>query len=128
MQDDVHQVVRSAERDGGLPCAVVFSLAARLGQSPAAIRYAADETSVKITLCQLGLFGYDAFGERRWVHKFAALPQRLEQEVADALVDGKLPCASAWSLAERWGVPRPVVGWAAQTLGLSIGPCQLGLF
>jgi len=45
-----------------------------------------------------------------------------------ALVDRRLPCASAWDIAKTFGVRKMVVSAACEALGIKIKPCQLGAF
>lgn len=44
------------------------------------------------------------------------------------LTAGKLDCAAAFALAEEIGIASLAVGEAADSLGLHLGHCQLGLF
>ena len=114
--------------DGKLPCMGAFAIAEALGVAPSEVREAADRTDVRIAHCQLGLFGYDAFGGKRSVAPLSHVPEWLTAALRAAEVDGTLPCAAAWEIAQREGLPRPVVGSAAEVLGIRIAPCQLGCF
>ncbi len=125
---ELDQVIREAARTGFLPCAAAFSIAERLGVSPDAVGKAADDLGVRISTCQLGLFGYDAFAERRAVHKLPAVPEDLRSTLAAAIVDGHLPCAAAWRLADERGLPRLLFGSIAETLDVRISECGLGCF
>lgn len=124
-------LLREIERrciDGRLPCTAAFAIAVDLG---VALGRVVDETNgadVRIVHCQLGLFGYHAFGDKRFVAPLASVPDRLADALRAACVDGALPCAAAWAIAEREGLPKPVVGSAADSLDLRIAPCQLGCF
>ncbi len=125
---ELDRAIRETTRTGFLPCAVAFSIAERLGVSPDAVRAAADGLGVRISICQLGLFGYDAFAERRAVHKLSAVPEELRSTLAAAVVDGRLPCAAAWRLADERGLPRLLFGSIAETLDVRISECGLGCF
>ncbi len=52
----------------------------------------------------------------------------LEQKIKALLVNGKLPCAIAFQIAEETGVAPPDVKDAADKLGIKISSCQLGCF
>ena len=52
----------------------------------------------------------------------------LEQLVREHTVDGRLTCAVAHQLAERWGFTLMEVGKVANSLGIKISKCQLGCF
>jgi hypothetical protein len=57
-----------------------------------------------------------------------ALDPRLAEELKRRAPEGLLPCAVAFQVAERLGVPRRHVGEAATELGIKIVDCQLGCF
>jgi len=52
----------------------------------------------------------------------------LEHALEDALVNGLLPCASAFSLAKAYDLAPLQIGEAADRLGVRLCSCQLGLF
>lgn len=54
--------------------------------------------------------------------------EKLAEEMKRRAVEGRLPCAVAFQIAERLRVPRLEVGQAADELGLRITDCQLGCF
>ncbi|MGE5484138.1 MAG: hypothetical protein ACM3X4_03845 [Ignavibacteriales bacterium] len=56
IEDRIIEAVKSAARDGRLPCKEAFGLAAALGVAPALVGRAADVLGVKISGCQLGCF------------------------------------------------------------------------
>jgi len=114
--------------EGHLPCAAAFAIAGDLGLPLARVVDAINDAGVRIAHCQLGLFGYHAFGDKRFVATLGTVPDRLAAALREGAADGTLPCASAWAIAKREGLPRPVVGSAADALGIRIAPCQLGCF
>ena len=52
----------------------------------------------------------------------------LEKELKASLVDGKLPCAVTFKIANKLEVTPKQVGDAANKLGIKIANCQLGCF
>ena len=54
--------------------------------------------------------------------------EKLEKEIQDSLVDGKLPCAVAFSIAKKLKVNPRQVGDTANKLNIKIKSCQLGCF
>ncbi len=125
------ELQREIERrsvDGRLPCMAAFAIAESLGVRPDEVREQADRSEVRIARCQLGLFGYGAFGDKRFAAPLTRVPDQLTAALREACVDGALPCAATWKIAESEGLPRPVVGSAAETLEIRIAPCQLGCF
>lgn len=125
---DLERGIERRTREGELPCAAAFVVAKETGARPEEVRVEADRHDVRITRCQLGLFGYDAFGDKRFVAPLSKVPDRIADALRDGRVGGSLPCAAAWRIADREGLPRPVVGSAAEALGIRIAPCQLGCF
>ena len=56
------------------------------------------------------------------------MTEKIEEELKASLVDGKLPCAVAFKLAEKLNVTPRQVGDTANRLGIKIANCQLGCF
>jgi hypothetical protein len=54
--------------------------------------------------------------------------EKLEKEIQDSLVDGKLPCAVAFSIAKKLEVSTRQVGDIANKLDIKVSKCQLGCF
>jgi hypothetical protein len=52
----------------------------------------------------------------------------LEEELKASLVDGRLPCAVAFKIAEKLKITPRQVGEAANKLDIKIVTCQLGCF
>jgi len=114
--------------DGRLPCTAAFAAADAADVPLREVVDYVNREDIRFCHCQLGLFGYDAFGDKRFVLPLSRVPDRLATALRDACVDGVLSCAAAWRLASDEGLPRPVVGSAAEALEIRITPCQLGCF
>ena len=126
MDDRVVMAVREQAQDGALRCAAAFRIAEDLGLSPLAVGRAADALNVRLMRCQLGLFGH---GERKSVVEPAErVTPELEQAIREGLILDRLPCAVAWAIAVRFGMPKLHVANGAEKLGLRVGQCQLGAF
>jgi len=121
------EIVRRAPSNE-LPCAIAFEIAAAGEAAPASMSEAADGCGVRISQCQLGLFGYEAFGTKRIAGRLETVPKPLFDALHGALVKGAVPCAAAWKIAEEAKIPRLLVGAAANALDVRIAPCQLGCF
>ena len=112
--------------DGKLSCAVAFDVAKQLGVSPEAVGRTADLVELRLVKCQLGLFGY---GSRKTIIKPAtSVPPALAKAIREGLVNGRLPCHSAWEIAKALEIHKTKVSAACNALGVKIGPCQLGAF
>ena len=53
---------------------------------------------------------------------------KLEDKIMQSLVNGKLPCATAFKIAEEMRVVPRSVKEAADELDIKISSCQLGCF
>jgi hypothetical protein len=126
MNERIADGIREREREGKLSCGAAFHIAEALSVNPLKVGETADEMGVRLYHCQLGLFGYN--GEERIVHTVDDVSSELEQAIREGLVVGRLPCAVAWCIANRFNVRKTDVANAAQKLDIRIGQCQLGAF
>ncbi len=126
MDEQIVAVVRERAKEGTLGCAEALRIAEELGVTPLAVGEAADDAHVRLVRCQLGLFGYGE--QKRVVRPAESVSPELEQAIRAGLVGGRLPCATAWAIAARLGLPKMEVSNVAETLGIRIKPCQLGAF
>jgi len=125
------EAIRDRQIDGTVGCAAAFTLAKEKGIASLAVGEAADSLGIHLSHCQLGLFGFPGHA-KAWdspVWKESNLPADLEEAIRSALdPDGSLSCAAAWTVADRFGVPRAQVGLFASRLNIKIKRCQLGAF
>ncbi len=56
------------------------------------------------------------------------MESKLEAKIIESLVDGKLPCPSAFKLAKELKIAPKDVGDAVDNMGIKICSCQLGCF
>jgi len=118
--------LNSAVLDNTIPCAVAFSVATELKASTEEVGFTIDSLEYTITKCQLGLFGYGE--EKKKVKPADSVSSELEDAIKKALLNDRLPCASAWDIAEKLDLGKLSVSSACETLGIKISPCQLGAF
>ncbi|MFC2106021.1 hypothetical protein ACFLS0_04655 [Candidatus Bipolaricaulota bacterium] len=111
-----------------LPCAVAFHAASELGITVRELGVVADNADVRISCCQLGLFGFEEFGEKRFTGCVATIPSELREAIAASASSDGVPCTEAWRVADDLGVPKILVGVAANEMGIRITRCQLGCF
>jgi hypothetical protein len=52
----------------------------------------------------------------------------LEKKIRESLVEGKLPCATAFQIAKDLKVTTREIGDACNALGIKVRSCQLGCF
>ncbi len=122
----ISEALQSRANKSGLACAAAFAVAAEIGVSPKAIGEAMDKLEIPIIKCQLGLFGYAP--TKKIVTPAKTVTADEEKAVRQALVDGKVPCASAWQLAAAFGKTRLEMASICEGLAVKISPCQLGAF
>jgi len=120
--------IRESLIDGSLPCSHAFRLAETLDRPPRAIGEETNRLELRVSRCQLGIFGYKDFGDKRLIRRLADVPADVAQALTAAVVDDVLPCASAWKIGRDHSLPRLVVGCAAESLEIRIGNCQLNCF
>jgi hypothetical protein len=111
---------------GELPCAVAFKIAAKLGAAPFEIGKTVDLLNLKLSKCQLGLFGYKP--DKKKVKAKAPENRQMKEAIQKSLTDGKLACSDAWEIANRFKVTKMSVSGACEFLDIKIKPCQLGAF
>lgn len=126
MKQGIAAQIKGSLTEGRLPCASAFKIARRLEVSPQQVREMADELDVKISRCQLGLFGYGPEGKP--LEPMQEVEGELEARIRGRLVEGTLPCAAAWNIASELTMKRIDVANAAESLGIRITQCQLGCF
>jgi hypothetical protein len=126
VKEPVRAMVKTKTVDGAMACAVAFEIAESLGVSAEEVGFTLDSLEVKVVKCQLGLFGYAP--AKRIVKPAERVPPELEKAIQGALVNGRLPCSSSWALAEKRRLNKMEISSACETLGIKIGPCQLGTF
>jgi hypothetical protein len=126
----VARIKALTREDGRLPCVTAHQIAASLKVDPLEVGKAADELSVRIWACQMGLFGYGKkpLPEYRLVRPAESVPDDLADKLRGELLNGRLPCATAWTIADQRGLSYLEVANAIEALGLKVSPCQLGCF
>ena len=120
--------IRESLVEERLTCRDAFSIAEREGVAARTVGEEATRLSIRISHCQLGLFGHESTEKKRIVHPAEKRSPRLERAIRARLVDGRLPCEAAWEIASEQRLPKLDVANAAETLNIRISACQLGCF
>lgn len=125
----IAEEIRKEAKETHLACARASRIAEKLGVSIEEVGVNADLLEIKIDQCQLGLFGY---GRTKGKHSIIEQPEtvgeELEKAIREALVDDRLPCLSAWNIADEFQMTKKAVCAAADKLGIKSSKCQLGVF
>ncbi len=122
----IQEALLKRATDGEVACAVAFDVAERLGVPIDAVGRTADLTELRLVKCQLGLFGYRP--KKSIVKPATSVSPQLEKAIRNSLIKERLPCESAWEIAEVFGIHKMKVSGACNALGIKIRPCQLGAF
>jgi len=114
-----------------LPCVAAMAAAEEMGVDPLEIGRAADALRIRLSACQLGLFGFPG-RVKGWVCAGVTdhpVPPGFESAVRAARsADGSISCAALWNAAERFSVPRIQAGYVSDRLGIAVRSCLLGAF
>lgn len=125
------QLRSSLDGEGQIHCAAAHRIAEELGVEPSYVGEQADEIGIRISRCQLGLFGYTPEKGTpgfRLVKKLDNPPDEACASVQNAAEQGRISCQTLWRLAGVHGLTRRDMGNIAETLELKVTPCQLGCF
>lgn len=124
-KNNIIDTLKTAAIDNKLPCAKIFEICNEYSVFPDIAGFAMDKYKLKITFCQLGLFG---FPEGKKIPSCETVSKDLEDEIYSYIEDDKLPCAAAWNIASEMKIKKIDVAAACEKLGIKIGKCQLGAF
>ena len=131
---DQEETIRNRMQDvavgGFLPCDQAFALSDELSATPMDIGDIATASDVRVSLCQLGLFGYGpkSEGRHRIVEPAEHVSSILRESIESRVQSGRLPCGSAWDIARQLSLSKLEVSAAAEAMGIRISACQLGCF
>ncbi len=119
-------VLRLKEKDGEISCAAAHAAAKELSILPAEVGRTMDLMELRIVKCQLGLFGYTP--EKKIVNPAENVTPELRTAVSAELRNGRIPCRTAWDIADRFNISRLEMGSACEALAVKVSPCQIGAF
>jgi len=118
IQTDLVQT--NLNENGELSCIKAFKVAKLIGMKPSDMAEVAKAMNIKITNCELGVFGKLQF-------------KQMNEDIYDTLVKGsqenkKVNCEIAWKLAQEKGSTLKKVGASIKNSDLKVTHCQLGVF
>ncbi len=126
LDDAIRKTIQAAAQDGRLSCAQAFSIAEKCRKAPEEIGRAIDILEIKISKCQLGLFGYGKGA--KLVKPADSITPELEEELRKAMVENGISCRQLWEIADAQRISRVEAACACEKLGVKITNCQLGAF
>nr|NIV28207.1 hypothetical protein [Anaerolineae bacterium] len=108
MDERLHQAMLERLQDGQLPCNQAHAIAQALDLEPLAVGFAANDADIRISRCQLGLFGYGpkAEGKHKIVHPMDKVPERLAARLRAAADRDQITCEAIWKAADGLGFKR----------------------
>ncbi len=122
----VQKAIEDKNKNGFITCAAAHGIAKTLSIPPAEVGVAVDLMEVRLSRCQMGLFGYEPDG--RIIKAATEVNPELDAAIRESIKGGKLPCLVSWEIAKRFGIAKMDVASACETLGIKISSCQLGAF
>jgi hypothetical protein len=124
------EAMKGRLEDGRLPCNHAFAIAKLERVAPFEVGSTATEAGIRISRCQLGLFGYGpkAEGKHKIVHAMENVPERLAARLRALSLGEEITCANIWKAADGLGYRRLEASGAVEAMGLRVSRCQLGCF
>ncbi|MFA6034642.1 MAG: hypothetical protein WC889_17215 [Myxococcota bacterium] len=126
----VSELIASYPETGKMPCPAAHLISVIARSTPAIVGKTLDDLKIKITYCQLGLFGYGRKGMSSYkiVNRPVEVGESFLAELKKCSPEGRITCAELWRIADTAGVFRAEAGAAAESLKLKVKGCQLGAF
>lgn len=131
VNERIAAAIQTRLEDGQLPCTAACDLAEALGVAPIEVGRTADQVRIRLSACQLGLFGYTGRVKGWELDGVASRPA--PDGLAGALYSarnerGEISCEELWRAAERFALERVHAACVADRLGIKIRECDLGAF
>lgn len=112
-------VLTNLDENGALSCINAFKVAKLIGMEPKNIAQIAKQMKIKITNCELGVFGKLEFDE-------------MNEDIFDLLKkrshNSKVDCEVAWKISQEKNKAINQVGSTIKASNLKVSNCQLGCF
>ena len=123
---EIKNHILQRSKDGKMSCTVAFEIAGEQNISPDKMGITIDLLNIKMTKCQLGLFGYKP--KKKLLKPSNLTGPDLKDDISKALDKGRLSCKRAWDISSRFNVDKITVSSTCEFLGIKINDCQLGAF
>ncbi|MBN2569123.1 MAG: hypothetical protein JXB42_06800 [Deltaproteobacteria bacterium] len=118
--------IKAAVVGNMITCKAAHKIADELGVKPGDVGVTVDLLEVRISKCQLGLYGYGTEG--KVVRPAKVVSPELDAAIGKSAVNGKLTCLESWKIAKEFGITRMEISSACETLKIKMSSCQLGSF
>ena len=112
-------VLTNLDADGALSCIKAFKVAKLIGMKPKNIAQIAKDMNIKITNCELGVFGNLEFTD-------------MNDDIYDILKvrnnNSKIECQVAWKIAQEKNKSLNQIGSTIKNSDFKVTKCQIGCF
>jgi len=126
MAAELEEKVRASLVEGGIPCKSAWEIAGESGLSKRDMGSELNNMEIRCYDCQLGAFGAEKATHQELEGR--EVNRTIADKIEASVIDGRLPCAVAFKIAETLQVvPREVGDTATQTK-IKFNKCQLGFF
>jgi len=121
------ELIKKHAKEGKINCVRAHAISDELDISPGEVGKTIDLLEIRISRCQLGLFGY---GKEKGsiVTPTESVSDEVKAKIMNALKNKKVSCLSLWNIAAETGMSKLEVSAACEALGQKICCCQLGAF
>ncbi len=119
-------LIQQAENDGILACADAHRIAKQTHCTPEDIGIQADLLELRLSKCQLGLFG--CISGNKNFNPDARITLAVRKIILEKQSDGRIDCKTCWDIAKECKISRIDMGTFCEQLEIRIKPCQLGAF
>ena len=123
--NDINEIVKAAAIDGHISCTRAIELSNETGFTPAEIGSAMNDNKIRITHCQLGLFGHAG---KKPVKPAETVDKKIEDSIKSNLDNGRISCKMVWQIADEMRIKRFDMACACEKMNIRINKCQLGAF
>ena len=122
----IAEALKQIISEGRITCAAAHKIAGNFNIPTVEVGVNIDLLEIRLSKCQLGLFGYGK--QKKIVKPAKQIAQKLEKAIKESIADGRISCAACWNIANKAGCSKLDVSAACETLKVKISPCQLGTF
>lgn len=123
---NMQELIKGKSIDGEISCAELFKIVNEHTIFPDILGQCVTLEKIRITHCQLGLFGYE--NKKKIVEPAESVSEELKNKILYMLEDDVLHCAASWVIADELKISRIAVASACENLKIKIKNCQLGAF
>lgn len=130
MDNTLIERIKDRSHEGEMPCIAAHTAAWETKTPPARIGQLIDQLELRISHCQLGLFGYGPKeeGKSKLVRPMQEIDPQIKTHLESRAKEDRISCLAIWDIADKMRIERLIVGNTADAMGLKIAPCQLGAF